>query len=323
MKVSGIKERIGFLYSGSESSLRGQLIAFHRGLKEANYVDGQNIKIEYLSADDDYKRLADHAAKLVADPVEVIVAAGGQISAVTAKQAADDAESAIPIVFTTIANPIALGLVASLNRPGGNMTGTAGLTSELDPTRLELLHQMMRCQKQKSKQAGAFAALCNSERPRLPNQSTELKDAADSIGRELYFLNADPKRPLKDEFASFAGQFKAKGDGGALVVTADPYFNSKRSEVVGLAAYYNMPAIYQWREFVSAGGLMSYGPSITDAYYQAGLYVGRILSGESPGDLPVQQPAKFELVVNLKTATALGLSVPPEIIGRPDAEVIE
>jgi putative ABC transport system substrate-binding protein len=323
MKVTGLKERIGFLYSGSESSLRGQLIAFHRGLKEANYVDGQNIKIEYLSADDDYTRLPDLAAKLVGYPVEVIVAAGGQISAVAAKKANEDAKRAIPIVFTTVANPIALGLVASLNRPGGNLTGTAGLTSELDPIRLELLHQVMRSQKQKSKQQGPFGALCNSNRPRLRDQSANLKDAADAIGRELHFLNADPGRPLELAFTSFVKQTKAKGEGGALVVTADPFFNGKRAELVALAAKYKIPAIYQWREFAMAGGLMSYGPSITDAYYQAGIYVGRILNGERPSELPVQQPTKFELVINLKAAAALGLNIPPEIIGRPDAEVIE
>jgi putative ABC transport system substrate-binding protein len=324
MKVTGLKERIGFLYSGSESSLRGQLTAFHRGLKEANYVDGQNITIEYHSADNDYdKRLPDLAAKLVKLPVEVIVAAGGQVSAVAAKQANEDAKRDIPIVFTTVANPVALGLVASLHRPGGNLTGTAGLTAELDPTRLELLHQVMRRQTRKSKKEAPFGAIRNPQRPRVSDHSAELKDKAKSLGRELVFFDAPPGRPLNGIFTALAKQLKSKGEGGGLVVTADPYFNSKRQELVALAAQFKMPAVYQWREFASAGGLMSYGPSITDAYYQAGIYVGRILDGERPGELPVLKPSKFELVLNVKTASALGLEIPPEIIGRHDAEVIE
>lgn len=325
MKSAGLKQRVGFLYSGSESSLRSQLIAFHRGLKEANYVDGQNIKVEYLAADDDYKQLADNAAQLVEEPVEVIVAAGGQVSAVAAKKANDDAKASVPIVFTTIANPIALGLVANLNRPGGNLTGTAGLTSELDPARLELLNQVMRGQSQKAKQDGMFGALCNAKRPRLDPQSSELKDAADSLGRDLVFINANPGRPLKEAFTSLTKQIKAKGSGGggALVVTADPFFNDKREEVVAFAAQFGLPAIYQWREFVTAGGLMSYGPNISEAYYQAGLYAGRVLNGERPSDLPIKQPSKFELVINMKTAAALGLTIPPGIIGRPDTELIE
>jgi ABC-type uncharacterized transport system substrate-binding protein len=323
MKATALKERIGFLYSGSESSLRAQLVAFHRGLKEAKYVDGQNIKIEYLSADHDYdRRLPELAAKLVGHPVEVIVAAGGQVSAVAAKKANDDAKRAIPIVFTTVANPVALGLVASLHRPGGNLTGTAGLTSELDPARLELLHQVMRSQNGKSKQEGTFGAIRNPKRPRVGEQSVELQAAADAIRRELVFLDAGLEHPLEEAVTKFV-KTKLKGEGGALVVTADPFFNGKRDELVAIAAKLKIPAIYQWREFVTAGGLMSYGPSIADAYYQAGIYVGRILDGERPGDLPVLRPAKFELVLNLRTAATLGLKFPPDIIGRPDAEVIE
>jgi putative ABC transport system substrate-binding protein len=290
---------VGFLTSGSKGALNKEWVAaFHRGLGEVGYVDGQNVKIDYRAAEDHYDRLPSLAAELVRNQVAVIVAAGGPVSALAAK----GATKTVPIVFTTIADPVKSGLVASLNRPGGNVTGTAGLTSELDAKRLELLHQI-------KPSARVIGVLVNPNRPGVDANSMDLQAAARAIGSQLIFQGASTEQALDAAFEKLAEQ---RVD--ALVVTADPFFNFRRPQVVALAARHAIPAIYQWREFVADGGLMSYGPSIADAYYQAGVYAGRILKGVNPADLPVVQPTRFELVINLKTAKTLGLEVPPQLL---------
>jgi putative tryptophan/tyrosine transport system substrate-binding protein len=219
-------------------------------------------------------------------PPAVIVAAGGHVTALVTQ----DLTKEIPIVFTMVTDPVKDGLVASLNRPGGNATGSAGLTSELDPKRLELLHVM-------KPSAGFIGVLVNPNRPGLYDQSRELQQAADRLGVKLTFQNGATDREIDSAFEAFVSQGVQ-----ALLVTADPLFNNRRAQILTLAAKYSLPAIYQWREFVSAGGLMSYGPSITAAYRHAGVLAGLILNGAKPADLPVMQPARFQLVINSNTA---------------------
>jgi putative tryptophan/tyrosine transport system substrate-binding protein len=297
---------IGFLNSASTGAQEAQYAAFYRGLKEAGYVDGQTVTIEYREADNHYDRLPALAADLVRRRVSVLVAAGGPVAALAAKSAT----ATIPIVFTTVSDPVKSGLVASLNRPGGNVTGTAGLTSELDAKRLELLHQIKPTN-------GTIGVLINPNRPGIDGQRKELEAAADKMKLKLDVQEAGTEGDIDAAFETLARQ---RAD--AVLVTADPLFNNRRAQVVALAAGRALPAIYQWREFTAAGGLMSYGPSIADAYYQTGIYVGRILKGAKTTDLPVMQPTKFELIINLKTARALGLQVPPILLARVD-EVIE
>jgi len=297
---------IGFLNSGSAGSRGEQFAAFDRGLKEAGYVDGQNVTVEYRWADDDYNRLPSLAAELVRRPVAVLVAGGGPVSALAAKAAT----KTIPIVFTTVADPVESGLVASLNRPGGNVTGTAGLTSELDAKRLELLHQLI-------PKTAVFGVLVNPNRPGYEAELKELQAKAGDMKLNLVVGKARAEGEIDTAFEALARQ---KID--ALLVAADPLFNNRRARVIGLATRYAMPSIYQWREFAAAGGLMSYGPSIVDAYHQTGVYVGRILKGAKPADLPVVRPTRFELVINLKTAKALGIDVPYPLLAITN-EVIE
>jgi putative ABC transport system substrate-binding protein len=296
---------IGFLTTASPSSSRSeQMVAFRTGLRDTGYNEGQNVRIEYRWASDDYSRLTTLAAEMVGLRPAVIVTAGGHVAALVTH----DLTKEIPIVFTTVTDPVKDGLVASLNKPGGNATGTAGLTSELDPKRLELLHEM-------KPSAPVIGVLVNPNRPGLYDQSRELQEAADRIGVKLAFQNAATDREIDSAFEAFASQGVQ-----ALLVTADPLFNNRRAQVLTLAAKYSLPAIYQWRDFVSAGGLMSYGPSITEAYHHAGILAGLILKGAKPTDLPVVQPAKFQLVINSNTARQLGLTPPANLM--PD-EVIE
>ena len=298
---------IGFLTTASPSSRGGeQIAAFHSGLREAGYTEGQNVRIEYRWASDDYSQLRVLASELVGLRVTVIVAAGGHVSAL----AAHDVTKEIPIVFTTVTDPVKDGLVASLNRPGGNATGTAGLTSELDPKRLELLHEL-------KPTAPVIGVLVNPNRPGLDNQSRELQAAADKMNLKLEIQKATTDRELDSAFQAFASRGV-----DALLVTADPLFNNRRAQVLSLAASHSLPAIYQWREFATAGGLTSYGPSIAEAYRKAGINVGLILKGTKPADIPVVQPTRFQFVINLKTAKALGPTIPDKLLALAD-EVIE
>jgi putative tryptophan/tyrosine transport system substrate-binding protein len=300
---------IGFLSTASPASRGGeQLAAFHGGLRQAGYTEGENVRIEYRWANDDYGRLRPLAEELVALRVAVIVAAGGNVSALVAL----DVTKEIPICFTTVTEPVKSGLVKSLNRPGGNATGTAGLTSELDPKRLELLHEM-------KPTAAVIGVLINPNRPGLETQLPELRAAADKMRLKLELQEATGDRDIDIEVA-FQGFASQRVD--ALLVTADPMFNNRRAQVLALAARYSLPAIYQWREFVTGGGLMSYGPSITEAYRQAGINAGLILKGAKPAEIPVVQPTRFQLVINRTTATQLGLTVPPALLSIAD-EVIE
>jgi putative ABC transport system substrate-binding protein len=290
---------IGFLTTAApRTSSSEQITAFRTGLRDRGYNEGQNIRIEYRWASDDYSRLPVLAKELIGLRVVLIVAAGGHVSALVAQ----DLTKEIPIVFTTVTDPVKDGLVASLNRPGGNATGTAGLTSELDPKRLELLHEMV-------PSAANIGVLVNPNRPGLYDQSRELQQAADKIGVKLAFQNAATTAEIDSAFEAFASQRVQ-----ALLVAADPLFNNRRTQLLTLAAKYSLPAIYQWREFVAGGGLMSYGPSLTEAYHHAGVLAGLILKGAKPADLPVVQPAKFQLIINSNTARQLGLTPPPDLM---------
>ena len=286
---------VGFLTSGSIGSLnKDWLAAFRRGLGESGYADGENVKIDYRGADDQYDRLDGLAAEFVRNQVAAIVAAGGPVSALAAKRVT----KTIPIVFTTISDPVKSGLVDGLAHPGGNATGIAGLTSELDRKRLELISQI-------KPSARVVGVLVNPRRPGVDANLRDMRDAAEFLGVQVIFQNAGPEDPLDAAFERIA---ERRVD--ALVITADPFFNFRRAQVIALAARYAMPAIYQWREFVADGGLMSYGPSITDAYHQTGVYIGRILKGARPEDLPVMVPTRFELVINRRTAKSLGIEIP-------------
>jgi putative ABC transport system substrate-binding protein len=293
---------VGILNSTSVGLRDEQAAAFHAGLKEAGYVEGQNVAFEYRVANDEYDRLPGLAAELVNRGVAVIVAAGGPVSAIAARKVT----ATVPIVFTTIADPVKSGLVASLSRPGGNVTGTAGLTSELDPKRLELLHQL-------KPGTGPLGVLINPNRPDVDVQLRDVHSGAQAIGRQLIVLNTGTEREIDLAFETLA-----RRPVDALLVSADPFFSSRRTQVLALTARHSVPAIYQWREFTMAGGLMSYGPTISDAYRQTGIYVGRILKGAQPADLPVTRPTRFEFVINRTTAKSLGLVLPRILLSRAD-----
>jgi len=296
---------IGYLNGTSPGPNAPFLAGFHQGLRDTGYVEGQNVAIEYRWAEGHYDRLPTLAADLVGRKVDVIAAVGGAREAEGAKTAT----STIPIVFTTGGDPVEKGLVVSLARPGGNLTGVSILVGELWPKRLELISELV-------PQAKVIALLVN---PTNPNSGRLIEDAqvgARAKGVQLLVLNASTESEIDAAFASLV-QLHA----GALLVS-DPLFDSRREQVVALAARYAVPAIYILREYVAAGGLISYGSHIPAAYRQVGIYAGRILSGTKPGDLPVVQPATFELVINLKAAMARGLTVPQSILVRAD-EVIE
>jgi ABC-type uncharacterized transport system substrate-binding protein len=294
---------IGFVSSSSPRQLALQLPAFHQGLSETGYVEGQNVAIEYRWAEGDYDRVPALAADLVARKVDLIVASGGLSSALAAKKAT----STIPIVFTGVSDPVGTGLVDSLAQPSGNLTGFSVMATALMPKRLELLSELV-------PRAGVIALLAN---PGSESMIREVQDAARAKGVQLQILKASSESEIDAAFASL-GQLQA----GALIVAADPFFEIRREQLMALAAHHAVPAIYAWREYAAFGGLISYGASLTANYRQSGIYAGRILKGEKLADLPVQQPTKFELVINLKTAKALGLTVPPSLLARAD-EVIE
>jgi ABC-type uncharacterized transport system substrate-binding protein len=297
---------IGFLNGGSAVQFAHLVAAFSEGLKETGYVDGQNLVIEFRWADGQYDRLPALVADLIRRQVTVL-AATSTPAALTAKAAI----TTIPIVFATDGDPVQLGLTASLSRPGGNVTGVTQLNVEVGPKRLELAHELVPA-------ATAIALLLNPTNPLADSVSRDLHTAARILGLQLHVLHASTERDFDTVFTALV-QLRA----AALVIgSADPLFGSRAAQLGALALRHGVPAIYQFREFAAAGGLVSYGGRFTDSYRQVGVYTGRILKGEKPADLPVVQSAKVELILNLKTARALGLAVPITLLGRAD-EVIE
>ena len=295
---------IGFLRSTSLAPFQNLVPAFGQGLKEAGFVDGQNVAIEYRYAENQRDRLPALVAELIRLPVAVLVVNN------SAAFAAKAATTTIPIVFAAGADPVKDGLVASLNRPGGNITGVSWLGAQLGAKRLELLRQTV-------PKAMAIGMLVNPTSPETEAQQREVQAAAQALGLKLIIIDVSSDRDIETAFASFIQR-----GAGALLVGAGAFLTSKRGSIVALAARYAVPAMYVEREGVVAGGLMSYGPSQSEAYRQAGIYAGRILKGEKPADMPVMQSTKFEFVLNLKTAKTLGLEVPPAVLSIAD-EVIE
>jgi putative ABC transport system substrate-binding protein len=298
---------IGYLGSQSPEEFAGRLRAFRQGLSETGYVEGMNVDIEYRWAENQYDRFPALLADLVRSKVTVIAAVTGTPPALAAKAAT----TTIPIVFATAGDPVALGLVASLNRPGGNLTGVATLTVELGPKQLEMLRELVPT-------ATIIALLVNPTNPtNAETLSRDLQAAARTLGLQLHVLHASTERDFDPVFASLP-RLRA----GALVIGSDPFFNGRSQQLAALALRHAMPTMFPFREYAIAGGLMSYGNSFADAHRQVGAYTGRILKGEKPADMPIQQSVKVELVINLKTAKALGLDVPPALLARAD-EVIE
>jgi putative ABC transport system substrate-binding protein len=298
---------IGFLGSASPDLWADRLRAFRQGLSEIGYVEGRNVAIEYRWAEGRNDRLPELAADLVRRQVAVIAVLGGTAAALAAKEAT----TTIPIVLFSAGDPVNLGLVASLNQPGGNITGVSDLSAELGPKRLELLHELVPT-------TTTIALLVNPTNPAIAEtQSRDLQAAARTLGLQLHVLHASTERDFDRVFATLA-QLRA----GALVIGLDGFFTNRMEQLAALTVRHAVPTIYANREFAAAGGLISYGGSRTDAYRQVGMYIGRILKGEKPADLPVQQGTKVELFINLKTAKAFGLTVPLSLLGRAD-EVIE
>jgi putative ABC transport system substrate-binding protein len=295
---------IGFLNTGSSSSFAHLANAFRQGLKEAGYIEGQNVAIEYRRAESPYEQLPALVAEFVNRQIAVIV--GYTPVALAARKAT----STIPIVFLTGADPVKLGLVASFNRPGGNVTGVSFLTVATETKRLGLLRELL-------PKATVICALADPNFLTTAEQLKDLQDVAPTLGQEIHVVEASTESQLDSGFATLA---QLRPD--AVVVVSSPFFTGRRERLVALAEHYGMPAMYSWREFPAAGGLISYGSSFTDAFRQAGVYSGRILKGEKPADLPVLMPTKFELVINLKTAKALGLEIPDKLLALAD-EVIE
>ncbi|HEY4406061.1 MAG TPA: ABC transporter substrate-binding protein [Xanthobacteraceae bacterium] len=297
---------IGWLNSGSPKEFVEQLAAFRQGLQEAGYRESQNVAIEYRWADGRYDRLPTLAADLVRRQVTVIAATGGSSSALPAKAAT----TTIPIVFSIGDDPIASGLVASFNRPGGNLTGVTNLNTDLNPKRLELLHELVPA-------ATIVGLLINPTNPTAETVSTALQAASQNLGLQLHVLHASTENEFDKVFTALA-QLRA----GGLVIGSDLFFNSRSEQLATLTVRHAVPAIHQAREFAMTGGLMSYETNFADMYRAVGHYTGRILKGEKPADLPVQQSTKVALIINLKTAKALGLTVPLPLLARAD-EVIE
>jgi len=297
---------IGFLNGASPGPYARFLLGFHQGLKETGYTAGENVAVEYRWAENRYDRLPALAADLVDRHVTVIAAAGSTPAALAAKAAT----TTIPIVFLVGGDPVAVGLVPSLARPGGNLTGVTNLTAEVAPKRLEMLHAVV--------PTAPIALLINPKSPELSEpQLQELQVAARKLGLQLHVLNASTEPEIDTAFATLV-QLRA----GGLVIGADALFSSRAEQLAALALRHRIPAIYQYPEFTAAGGLMSYGNNLSDMLRLSGLYTGRILKGEKPADLPVQQATKVELIINLKTAKALGLTMPTALLVRAD-EVIE
>jgi putative tryptophan/tyrosine transport system substrate-binding protein len=298
---------VGFLNGASAAEFAPLVVAFRQGLGESGFVEGRNVAIEYRWAEGRYDRLPALAADLVDHHVAVVAATGG---AGESDLSVRTATSTTPFVFLTGGDPVKRGLVSSLNRPGGNVTGVGFFLNSLGPKHLELLRELV-------PKAAVIAVLVNPDFGDAEIIRTDAQSAARALGWQLIIWNASTERDLDTAFATLLQQ-----RAGALQVSADPFFLSRRDQIVALAARYAIPTIYQVRDFIMAGGLISYGTSISDAYRQVGAYAGQILKGTKPADLPVVQPTKFELVVNLKTANALGLAIPPGVLARAD-EVIE
>jgi putative ABC transport system substrate-binding protein len=297
---------IGFMNAASPGPFANLVAAFRQGLEETGYVEGRNVSIEYRWAEGRYDRLPAFAAELVGRPVTMLVATGGEPAILAAKAAT----TSIPIVFATGADPVARGFIASFSRPGGNITGATQLTTALSAKRIGLLRELV-------PNADPIGVLVNPSFPASADVVKDAQDAASQLGVQLVLLNAPTENEFEPAFANFVRERTR-----ALMVGADPFFNSRRDQLIALAARYALPAIYEWREFATAGGLMSYGTRLSDAFHQIGIYSGRILKGEKPGDLPVVQASRFEFVLNLKTAKILGLEVPPTMPVHAD-EVIE
>ncbi|MGZ5872090.1 MAG: ABC transporter substrate-binding protein [Bradyrhizobium sp.] len=295
---------IGFLSSRSPGESEAVVSAFRQGLSESGYIVGQNVLVDYRWAEGRYERLAALAAEFIALRVAVIFAAGGPPAALAAKAAT----TTIPVVFSAAPDPVRLGLVASLGRPGGNVTGMSTFTADLGAKEVELLKELLPAMKR-------LAYLVNPTNPSGELEEASAVAAAHAAGIDVQVLRASTESELENIF-----EFWPNPDG--LIVAGEPFFDSQRSRILGLVSRHPTPAMYSWRENVLLGGLISYGSSLTDSYRKAGAYAGRILSGEKPADLPVMQPTKFELAINLKTAKSLGIAVPPTLLARAD-EVIE
>jgi ABC-type uncharacterized transport system substrate-binding protein len=297
---------IGFMSGRSPEDSRHLVEAFREGLRELDFIDGQNLAIEFRWARGQYDLLPALASELLKRNVTLLAAVGGDSSAHAAKKAT----TTVPIVFGMGGDPVATGLIESLGRPGGNATGYTLVTAEMEPKRLGLLHELL-------PNVPLIGALVNPDFPPAALQVQDLEAAARALGKRLYVSRASNDVELSRAFTALLEQRV-----GALLVAADPYFDSQRDRIIAFAAQNRLPAMYQFREYVVAGGLISYGPSITDMYRRGGVYAGRILKGTKPADLPVLQPTKFEFVINLKAAHTLGLDIPPMVLTRAD-EVIE
>ena len=298
---------VGFLGSASPEVYADRIRAFRQGLKEAGYVEGQNVNIEYRWAEADTGRVPELAARFVEEQVAVLVTAGGTSAALAAKAAT----ATVPIVFAIGADPVQIGLVASLNRPGGNVTGATSINVELGPKRLELMRELL-------PSVSSMALLVNPTTPALAEPSTRITQAAaHALGLELHVLQARSEHDFDPTFAKIA-ELRAQ----ALIIAPDQLFTAHSKRLAELTLQHALPAIYEFRQFVAAGGLISYGSSETEYYRLVGNYVGRILKGDKPADLPVQQATKVELLINLKTANTLGITVPLPLSGRAD-ELIE
>jgi ABC-type uncharacterized transport system substrate-binding protein len=296
-------------YSSSDAFAQGFLAAFDQGLKQAGYVEGQNVAIEYRWAGNEYERLTALATELVRNRVNVIATGSASLAVLAAKTST----TTIPIVFLMGGDPVKLGLVASLNRPGGNLTGITTLNTEITPKRVEVLRELVPT-------ATMMAVLVNptNNPANVEVESRQARAAANTLGLQtIHILQASTERELDGVFSTLIQQ-----RAGGLVITADTLFSGRSAELAALASRYSVPTISPYREFVTAGGLMSYGGSVNELYRLVGVYTGRVLDGEKPADLPVQQVTKLELVINLRTAKALGLTVPPTLLARAD-EVIE
>jgi putative ABC transport system substrate-binding protein len=297
---------IGYLYTGSPDPSAHLTSAFRKGLSEAGYTEGRDVTIEYRWAHNDNARLPELAADLVRRQVAVLVTPGSSPAALVAKATT----STIPVIFSIGADPVEIGLVTSLNRPGGNITGFSSMNVELAPKRFGLLHELL-------PQAGRAFVLANSSNPVADVFIRDVRAAATAVGWQIEVLTANTVSEINTAFSSLAQKSAA-----AVLVTPGPLFNNRRIQLATLASRYTLPVMFSSREFAEAGGLMSYGPSIPEEFRQAGLYAARVLKGEKPADLPVGRATKFEFVINLQTANALGIEIPPTLLARAD-EVIE